>query len=150
MNPRLCIFRKHELENFELEKFDPRNRIYFVVVNLDKAKKYPANFVCVLPTPKSSIVKPSTEFSRVFGKDSPKLAKKLLKDALEDEDDAEIRIEIEKRLKLLESDRVIGRGMLRPEKHFMLRELEDSYKENSAKDEKPKVSDLKGNNHSRF
>jgi hypothetical protein len=125
MNPRLYIFKK-----FEQENFGSGNRIYFVVVNLDKAKKYPANFVCVLPTPKSSIVKPSTEFSRVFGKDSPRLAKKLLKNALRDEDDAEIRAEIGKRLQLLGSDRVMGKGMLRPEKHFMLRVLEDSYKEN--------------------
>jgi hypothetical protein len=89
------------LKRDELEYHDSRNRIYFVVVNLDKAKKYPANFVCVLPKLKSSIVRPSTVFSIVFGEDSLRLAKQLLKKALRSEDDAEIRAEIQERLKLL-------------------------------------------------
>jgi len=96
MKPKLYTFKKDDLE-----RYNSRNRIYFVVVNLDKAKKYPANFVCVLPKLKSSIVRPSTEFSRVFGKDSLRLAKQLLNKALKDEDDAEIRAEIQERLKFL-------------------------------------------------
>jgi hypothetical protein len=92
------------IQRGQLEHYDSRNRIFFVVVNLDNAKKYPANFVCVLPKPKSSMVKPSTEFSRVFGKDSLRLAKRLLNEALEDEDDAEIRAEIQERLKFLKPD----------------------------------------------
>jgi hypothetical protein len=96
MKPRLFTFKRDELEHF-----NSRNRIYFVVVNLDKAKKYPANFVCVLPKLKKSMVKLKTEFSKVFGNDSLRLAKKLLSDALVDEDDAEIRAEIQERLKFL-------------------------------------------------
>jgi predicted transport protein len=96
MKPRLFTFKRDELEHY-----DSRNRIYFVVVNLDKAKKYPANFVCILPKVKKSMVKLKTEFSRVFGKDSLRLAKKLLNEALADEDDAEIRTEIQERLKFL-------------------------------------------------
>ena len=96
MKPKLYTFKRDELE-----RYNSRNRIYFVVVNLDKAKKYPANFVCVLPKLKSSIVRPSSEFSRVFGKDSLRLAKQLLNKALKDEDDAEIRAEIQERLKFL-------------------------------------------------
>ncbi len=98
MNPQLYIFKKSELEQFD----DSKNRVYFVIVNKDKAKKYPANFVCVLPTQKNSIEKPSTEFSRLFGQDSLRLARQLLKNALNQEDDAEVKAEIEKRLKLLE------------------------------------------------
>ncbi len=98
MNPQLYIFKKSELEQFD----DSKNRVYFVIVNKDKAKKYPANFVCVLPTQKNSIEKPSTEFSRLFGQDSLRLARQLLKGALNEEDDAEVKAEIEKRLKLLE------------------------------------------------
>src|SRR5512137_713104 len=104
MKPRLYIFRKNEQETF-----NSRARTYFVVVSLDKGKKYPQNFVCVLPKPKSSIVKPSTEFSRVFGKDSPRVAKKLLRDALNYEYDAEIRAEIQERVALLGSDKAMGR-----------------------------------------
>jgi hypothetical protein len=89
------------LKRDELEHRYSRNRIYFVVVNLDKAKKYPANFVCVLLKLKSSIVRQSTVFSRVFGEESLRLAKQLLKKALRSEDDAEIRAEIQERLKLL-------------------------------------------------
>ena len=100
MKPQLYTFKRDQLEHY-----DSRNRIYFVVVNLDKAKKYPANFVCVLPKPRSSMVKPSTEFSRVFGKVSLRLAKHLLNEALEDADDAEIRAEIEERLKSLRPGR---------------------------------------------
>ena len=96
MKPRLFAFKRDELGHF-----DSRNRIYFVVVNLDKAKKYPANFVCVLPKLKKSTVKLKTEFFRVFGVDSLRLAKKLLTEAFVDEDDAEIRAEIQERLKFL-------------------------------------------------
>jgi hypothetical protein len=96
MKPRLFTFKRDELEHY-----DSRNRIYFVVVNLDKAKKYPANFVCVLPKLKKSMVKLKTEFSRVFGKDSLRLAKKLLSEALVDEDDLEIKAAIKERLKFL-------------------------------------------------
>ena len=96
MKPKLYILKRDELEHR-----DSSNRIYFKVVNLDKAKKYPANFVCVLPKLRSSIVRPSTVFSRVFGEDSLWLAKQLLKKALRSEDDAEIRAEIQERLKLL-------------------------------------------------
>jgi len=101
MKPQLYAFKRDDLEHY-----DSRNRVYFVVVNLDKAKKYPANFVCVLPKPKSSMVKPSTEFSRVFGRDSLRLAKQLLSEALNDEDDVEIRAEIQERLKFLQPERL--------------------------------------------
>jgi hypothetical protein len=100
MKPKLYIFKDDELEHN-----NSRNRIYFVILNLDKAKKYPANFVCVLPKQKSSIARPSTEFSKVFGKDSLGLAKQMLNKALKDEDDAEIRVEIQERLRLLKPDR---------------------------------------------
>lgn len=100
MKPKLYTFKREELESY-----NSRNRIYFVVVNLDKSRKYPANFVCVLPKLRSSIVRPSTQFSRVFGNDSLRLAKQLLKKAYKNEDDAEIRAEIRERLKSLELDK---------------------------------------------
>ena len=122
MNPQLYIFKRYELEHFD----DNRNRIYFVIVNLDKAKKYPANFVCVLPTQKNSIVKQLTEFSRLFGQDSLRLARQLLKDALKEEDDGQIRTEIEKRLKRLEPERAIKRGYLRHGQYWTFKTLQES------------------------
>lgn len=114
MNPQLYIFTKHEIERFGSKK-----RIYFVVVNTDKAKEYPANFVCVLPTQKNSIENPVTTFSRAFGKDSLALAKKLLKAALDDEDDPEIRAEIEKRLRLIGVRGDNRRPLSGKERHFL-------------------------------
>jgi hypothetical protein len=96
MKPKLCTFKRDDVQHY-----NSKNRIYFVVVNIDKAKKYPANYVCVLPKLKSSMVKLRTEFSRVFGKDSVEVAKELLKEALKDEDDAEIKAEIKDRLRIL-------------------------------------------------
>jgi len=122
MNPQLYIFKRYELEHFD----DSGNRIYFVIVNLDKSKKYPANFVCILPTQKNSIVKPSTEFSRVFGQDSLKLARQLLKDALKEEDDSEIRAAIEKRLKHLEPERAIKKSYLGHERYMAFKALQES------------------------
>ena len=100
MKPKLYAFKKEELESW-----NSKNRIYFVVVNSDTSRKYPANFVCVLPKLRSSIVRPSTQFSRVFGNDSLRLARQLLTKAYKDEDDAEIRAEIQERLKSLELDK---------------------------------------------
>ena len=119
INPQLLILRRIDLEHFE-----SGNRIYFVVVNLDKAKDYPANFVCVLPTQRNSIVKPSTEFSRVFGSDSLPLAKRLLRAAWEDEDDTEIRAEIWRRLKLLDTGLNSRRRMPQQEKSLFVRTFE--------------------------
>lgn len=113
MNPQLLILR-----NNEVEEFGSGNRIYFVVVNLDKAREYPANFVCVLPAQKYSITRPSTAFSRVFGASGLGLAKRLLRDALRDEDESEIKEEIERRLKILEADGANRKPMLRHKKHY--------------------------------
>jgi hypothetical protein len=74
----------------------------FAVVDLDKAKRYPLNFVCMLPMQLCAYHKSESAFVRVFGDRSPKVAKQLLLEALEPEHDAEIRDEIERRLKLLE------------------------------------------------
>jgi hypothetical protein len=96
MKPKLYAFKREELK-----RYNSRNRICFVVVNSDKTEKYPANFVCVLPKHKSSIINSSTQFSREFGKENLGLARQLLTKAYKDEDDAEIRAEIQERLKIL-------------------------------------------------
>ena len=76
----------------------------FTVVNLDRAKDYPLNFVCTLPIRLSRNEKKLTTFEEIFGKSSLEVAKKLLTDALKSEGDAESRGEIERRLKLLEPE----------------------------------------------
>ena len=82
-------------------------RFRFAVVDLDKSKGYPSNFVCMLPTQISGKTRLESTFMRVFGEDSLEQARALLVEALEREEDIDVKAEIEKRLKILESERVI-------------------------------------------
>jgi hypothetical protein len=77
-------------------------RFRFAVVDLDRGKEYPLNFVCLLPLNIKPEVKSVSIFRRVFGEESLAVARRLLAEALEREDEAEVRGEIERRLKLLE------------------------------------------------
>jgi hypothetical protein len=97
MNPKLYIFKRDDVRDYSL-----RDHIHFAVVDLERSKEYPLNFVCVLPQQMSVMVKQSSAFAKIFGDESLKMAKKLLTEALEAEDDSEIKTEIAKRLKLLE------------------------------------------------
>jgi hypothetical protein len=89
------------------EDYSVTKRFRFAVVDSDKSKSYPSNFVCILPKQFSGKNKQSNVFARVFGNDSLGLAMRLLNEALETEDDREIKGEIEKRLKLLEPKPVV-------------------------------------------
>ncbi len=75
------------------------NRIQLVVVDLDKNKRYPLNFVCVLPRYFRILEKRSSKFAKLFGEKSLALAKKLLVDAWRREDDPEIKVVIKRRIK---------------------------------------------------
>ena len=79
------------------------NRIQLVVVDLDKSKRYPLNFVCVLPRYFRILEKRSSKFAKLFGEKSHCMAKKLLVDAWRSEDDPEIKIVINKRIKDIDS-----------------------------------------------
>jgi formylmethanofuran dehydrogenase subunit E len=81
-------------------------RFRFAVVDLDKSKSYPSNFVCVLPTQMSDKGKSKSVFLQVFGDKSTEQARALLNKALETEEEPEVKAEIEKRLKLLEPEGV--------------------------------------------
>ncbi len=73
----------------------------FSVVDLDVSRNFPDNFVCILPKSLSKGSKVTTKFLEFFGDNSVQLATKLLTKALREEDDPEIKREIEKRLKAL-------------------------------------------------
>jgi hypothetical protein len=79
------------------------NRIQLVVVDLDKSKRYPLNFVCVLPRYFRILEKRSSKFAKLFGEKSLCMAKKLLVDAWRSEDDPEIKTVINKRIKDIDS-----------------------------------------------
>jgi hypothetical protein len=75
------------------------NRIQLVVVDLDKSKRYPLNFVCVLPRYFRVLEKRSSKFAKLFGEKSLYLAKKLLLEAKQNENDPQIAVVIDKRIK---------------------------------------------------
>lgn len=70
----------------------------FAVVDLDKAKTYPMNFVCLLPKTLDKVHKIPNRFIEIYGKESCQIAVDLLTNALRVEDDEKVRDEIEKRL----------------------------------------------------
>jgi hypothetical protein len=80
----------------------------FAVVDLDKSEGYPGTFVCMLPCRSRFENKPDSVFQRVFGDGSLEQAKTLLVGALETEDDAEVKAEIERRLKTFEPKQTVN------------------------------------------
>jgi hypothetical protein len=78
-------------------------RFRFAIVDLDKAKDYPINFVCMLPMQIDPRMKGSSTFVRFFEDKSLEVAKQLLVDALKSENDSEVKKEIARRLKHLDS-----------------------------------------------
>jgi hypothetical protein len=93
---RLFISKRNELNDYSRKGY-----IRFVVVDLDRSKKYPANFVCILPKNIKPTGSKATKFEKMFEDESLELAKKLLKHALRAEEDWEVKAEIRKRLELL-------------------------------------------------
>jgi hypothetical protein len=80
----------------------------FAVVDMDKAKSYPLNFVCLLPKALERASKPANRFLEIYGDESNQIAVALLTKALGSEADVKVRDEIEKRLKALRPKSVTG------------------------------------------
>ena len=97
MRVGLLLCRHDDAEDYSVGR-----RFRFAVVDLDKGKEYPLNFVCMLPSQLGPKGTGLSVFVKVFGDKSIEVAQKLLLDALEHERDAEVKGEIERRLKLLE------------------------------------------------
>jgi hypothetical protein len=76
--------------------------VIFSVVDLDKAKTYPLNYVCLLPKTFDKVHKSPNRFLEIYGEKSKQIATELLTKALMVEDDVKVRDEIEKRLKSLQ------------------------------------------------
>ena len=82
-------------------------RFRFAVVDLEKSKSYPSNFVCMLPTQINGKTRLESIFMQVFGDKSIQQARALLAEALKAEEEPDVKAEIEKRLKLLEPEPVL-------------------------------------------
>jgi hypothetical protein len=99
MRPSLYLLKK---QNGRTE-YSMKTEVQVVVVDLDKSRNYPLNFVCILPQTTMSLGKPSNIFSKVFGTSSLEVATKLLHRALKKEKDDDIKKELTKRLRALKS-----------------------------------------------
>ena len=77
----------------------PKHR--FVVIDLDKSKHYPQNFICILPKNIQEKNKPANIFERLFQSESKKVATELLEKALRSRPDHKIAASIRERLKTL-------------------------------------------------
>ncbi len=97
LNPRLRIIH----EGRSIFDYSEDRRFHFAIIDLDRDNEYPMNFVCLLPIKPTLSQRRSDKFSRVFGNNRAKIAKRLLLDALQKEDDDKVKREIERRLKLL-------------------------------------------------
>jgi hypothetical protein len=102
MKPSLLMLKREIGRSLENSKTE----VLFVVVDSDKSRVYPSNFVCVLPTVQG-VCSSHSIFSRLFGEDSSSMAKRLLSKALSKESDLEIKTAIEKRLKLFKPKTIV-------------------------------------------
>ena len=93
----LYIFRFDEAADYSAGK-----RFRFAVVDLDRGKDYPLNFICMLPTKMNGNAKSQPVFQQIFGDKSMEQAVALLTRALETEDNAEVKAEVTRRLRELE------------------------------------------------
>jgi hypothetical protein len=123
LKPRLRISK------FDAADYSVGKRFRFAVIDLDRGKDYPVNFVCLLPSQLKPQGKDSSVFRRVFGEESLPVAKKLLADALKKEDQPEVRGEIERRLKLLEPKPAIEKTCVSCGKRFTTTESRKRFKQ---------------------
>lgn len=79
------------------QKFE--SNVQLVVVDLDRGKRYPLNFVCVLPRYLRLLEKRSSNFAKIFGERSLGVAKNLLVEAKHIEEDPAIQKVISKRIR---------------------------------------------------
>ncbi|TRO50130.1 hypothetical protein E2P47_00460 [Candidatus Bathyarchaeota archaeon] len=94
--------RLHITKNEDLKDYSRGQYFRFAVIDLDKSKNYPANFVCMLPKKPTVNDTPHNIFSKIYGKESILIAKQLLKRALNSESDLEIKNAITERISMLE------------------------------------------------
>ena len=97
MNLQLLITKKETRYHNTITK----TKHLFAVIDLDKSKQYPQNFVSVLPRNINAIVKPANTFERIFGNQSLEMAIQLLEKALRTRPNSETTQAIIERLKLL-------------------------------------------------
>lgn len=103
---RICGWGKLNLKLYAVKTGNQRldSCVKLVVVDLDKGKRYPLNFVCVLPQYLRLLEKRSSNFAKIFGGKSLHVAKNLLVEAKHREEDPDIQKVISKRIKAIDSE----------------------------------------------
>jgi formylmethanofuran dehydrogenase subunit E len=91
----------HLSKNYNVKDYLKSTHIRIAVIDLDISKKYPANFVCLLPRKIYSNAKTLNNFQKKYGIQSQHIIRKLLDQALTTEDDQDIKKELLERLKIL-------------------------------------------------
>lgn len=97
------------MQVFKHQKEDRNSTVTykFAVVDYSRSKSFPANFVCMLPAKVDFVKgKSANVFGGLFGDKSVDFAKELLNKALKSENNAEVKTEIERRLRLIDSKQV--------------------------------------------
>lgn len=97
MNLKLLITTKEITHHNTITK----TKHLFAVIDLDKSKQYPQNFVSVLPKTIKAIVKPANTFEKIFGNQSLEMAIQLLEKTLLTRPNSETTKAIRERLKIL-------------------------------------------------
>ena len=93
---RLMVFEPFEKKNWG-------KQIRFAVIDPSNFKGYPANFVCLLPKEIFESGKPLSPFGKMFGEKSSDYAIELLREALKQEENEDVKTEIGKRIRLLQA-----------------------------------------------
>ena len=101
MDCRLQVFKRDQMDSNLTKTYR------FAVVDFSRSKNYPSNFVCMLPLKVDQRKgKIGNVFGELFGDKSVDLAMRLLREALKIENDVEVKAEIERRLNLIDPERV--------------------------------------------
>jgi hypothetical protein len=88
-------------KNYNAKDYLKPAYIRIAVIDLTISKKYPANFVCMLPKQVRLNAKVQNNFVKKYGDKSLELVNKLLKQALKTTEDQDIKKELVARLKIL-------------------------------------------------
>jgi hypothetical protein len=124
-----------KLQVFKQETDSNSSRTYrFAIIDLSRSESYPTNFVCMLPV-KVCLGKKKigNVFEELFGDKSVDFAIELLNDALKSERDIDVRLEIERRLKLIDPKQVKLIRCSGCKKMFQPRRIR-KYRQNFCKD----------------
>ena len=89
-------------KNYNVRDYLKPSHIRIAVIDTDRSKHYPANFVCMLPKTFNPNTKNPNKFQQKYGSQSKEIMKKLLDQALTTEDDQDIKKELLARLKIID------------------------------------------------